>query len=462
MLTELVRKRERLKLKSYEQCRDLLRTILCPIPFYAIPILERMRAMDRRHLLHYPVSAEDVPDYYDIIAHPMDFSTLESKIFKYEDFSEFIHDVSLIFTNCMTYNKPSTPYFRLARKIQQASAPWLAEAMEGVQRLHTYLQSFGERGLHPEEHPMVQLFLRPTVEDIEEEKEKEKEARVHGHALVAAPAPSLKTGEQNERSVGEEGHEKEERVEKGSENPVKPTKENQVDKPSLSSRKKELVPTRMSRRRSRRGTRSERSSELLEETPVNGLSTGKDKVKIEDQSFNEKERSQRMNATEEDKRKEERMDDGKVDDGKVDDGKADDGKVDEVVNDKDGRRKTRNRRRKRRSPISEEAPDRLMEPSTHPVDPSSRKKSRTVGSSVLDTESRKVNLIPKGQRSLPYALIMTHAFSDLLLETRTPYAYQIRERKKGAGFILPLLFHHAPALPKESSCGGGSVGDSSG
>ncbi|RKP12357.1 Bromodomain-containing protein, partial [Piptocephalis cylindrospora] len=78
-----------------------------------------MRALDRRQLLHHPVSAEDVPDYYEVIPHPMDFSTLESKIPDYEDFSQFVHDASLIFTNCMTYNKPNTPYFRLARRIQQ-------------------------------------------------------------------------------------------------------------------------------------------------------------------------------------------------------------------------------------------------------------------------------------------------------------------------------------------------------
>ncbi|KAJ8308342.1 hypothetical protein KUTeg_013216 [Tegillarca granosa] len=61
-----------------------------------------------------PVSKKLVPDYFDIITHPMDFGTIRNKInrFMYKEPSEMISDVRQIFTNCFEYNKKTTQEFK--------------------------------------------------------------------------------------------------------------------------------------------------------------------------------------------------------------------------------------------------------------------------------------------------------------------------------------------------------------
>lgn len=55
-----------------------------------------------------------VPDYYDIIAIPMDFSTIRNKLNSYEyvEVSELISDVRQIFSNCSEYNKKTTTEYK--------------------------------------------------------------------------------------------------------------------------------------------------------------------------------------------------------------------------------------------------------------------------------------------------------------------------------------------------------------
>ena len=54
------------------------------------------------------------PDYYNVITKPMDFSTIRNKInkFMYVDPVEIVQDVRQIFTNCIEYNKRTTPEFK--------------------------------------------------------------------------------------------------------------------------------------------------------------------------------------------------------------------------------------------------------------------------------------------------------------------------------------------------------------
>ncbi|KAF3789101.1 Bromodomain and PHD finger-containing protein 3 [Nymphaea thermarum] len=61
-----------------------------------------------------------LPDYHDIIQHPMDFSTIRKKLNTgvYTTLEAFESDVFLICSNAMHYNAPETIYFRQARAIQ--------------------------------------------------------------------------------------------------------------------------------------------------------------------------------------------------------------------------------------------------------------------------------------------------------------------------------------------------------
>ncbi|MQM04882.1 hypothetical protein Taro_037686 [Colocasia esculenta] len=67
-----------------------------------------------------PVDPEELPDYHDIIKHPMDFATIRKKLATgvYCHLEHFESDVFLVCTNAMQYNAPDTIYFRQARSIQ--------------------------------------------------------------------------------------------------------------------------------------------------------------------------------------------------------------------------------------------------------------------------------------------------------------------------------------------------------
>ncbi|XP_055079825.1 bromodomain-containing protein 3-like isoform X2 [Periophthalmus magnuspinnatus] len=66
------------------------------------------------------VKALGLHDYYDIIKHPMDLSTIKKKLDnrQYKDAQEFAADVRLMFSNCYKYNPPDHDVVGMARKLQ--------------------------------------------------------------------------------------------------------------------------------------------------------------------------------------------------------------------------------------------------------------------------------------------------------------------------------------------------------
>ncbi|XP_010471788.1 PREDICTED: ankyrin repeat, bromo and BTB domain-containing protein DDB_G0293800-like [Camelina sativa] len=80
-------------------------------------ILDRVQKKDTYGVYSDPVDTEELPDYYEIIKNPMDFSTLRKKLESgaYSTLEQFEQDVFLICTNAMEYNSADTVYFRQAR-----------------------------------------------------------------------------------------------------------------------------------------------------------------------------------------------------------------------------------------------------------------------------------------------------------------------------------------------------------
>ncbi|OSD06821.1 Bromodomain-domain-containing protein [Trametes coccinea BRFM310] len=68
-----------------------------------------------------PVDPQEVADYYDVIAHPMDLSTMEHKLEtnQYTDVDAFLDDAQLIIDNCRTYNPEDTVYHKCATKLER-------------------------------------------------------------------------------------------------------------------------------------------------------------------------------------------------------------------------------------------------------------------------------------------------------------------------------------------------------
>ncbi|XP_076040531.1 protein polybromo isoform X16 [Oratosquilla oratoria] len=66
-------------------------------------------------------SAKDYPDYYDIITHPVDMESIESKIKgdKYANEEELVADIRLMFNNCRVYNEEGSAIFEDAKTLER-------------------------------------------------------------------------------------------------------------------------------------------------------------------------------------------------------------------------------------------------------------------------------------------------------------------------------------------------------
>jgi len=64
--------------------------------------------------------ALNIPDYFNVIKHPMDFSTILKKLKKgeYPSMNEYVDDVDLVFKNCMTYNPPNNPVHKMGQEMK--------------------------------------------------------------------------------------------------------------------------------------------------------------------------------------------------------------------------------------------------------------------------------------------------------------------------------------------------------
>ncbi|KAI3507163.1 hypothetical protein L1887_21988 [Cichorium endivia] len=84
-------------------------------------ILDRLQKKDTYGAFSEPVDPNELPDYHEIVKHPMDFGTVKSKLDDgiYSNLNELEADVLLICSNAMKYNSSDTIYFRQARTIQE-------------------------------------------------------------------------------------------------------------------------------------------------------------------------------------------------------------------------------------------------------------------------------------------------------------------------------------------------------
>ncbi|XP_054542181.1 bromodomain-containing protein 9 isoform X4 [Pan troglodytes] len=84
--------------------------------------LRQLQRKDLHGFFAFPVTDAIAPGYSMIIKHPMDFGTMKDKIVanEYKSVTEFKADFKLMCDNAMTYNRPDTVYYKLARKVLHA------------------------------------------------------------------------------------------------------------------------------------------------------------------------------------------------------------------------------------------------------------------------------------------------------------------------------------------------------
>jgi len=96
-------------------------------------LLTKVSSKDVNRYFAAPVSIIDAPLYYQHISHPMDFSTMKSKLESgaYSSVESMAEDFYLIWSNCMTFNAKDTPYWKEALRLKKASKS-LIESAKGA------------------------------------------------------------------------------------------------------------------------------------------------------------------------------------------------------------------------------------------------------------------------------------------------------------------------------------------
>ncbi|XP_058036766.1 bromodomain-containing protein 9 isoform X3 [Ahaetulla prasina] len=103
-------------------CRTQPKNESTPIQQLLEHFLRQLQRKDPHGFFAFPVTDAIAPGYSMIIKHPMDFGTMKEKIAanEYKSVTEFKADFKLMCDNAMTYNRPDTVYYKLAKKILHA------------------------------------------------------------------------------------------------------------------------------------------------------------------------------------------------------------------------------------------------------------------------------------------------------------------------------------------------------
>lgn len=126
-------------------------------------ILDKLQKKDTYGVYAEPVDPEELPDYLDIIEHPMDFSTVRKKLTNgsYSTLKQFENDVFLISSNAMQYNAPETIYHRQARAIKELAEKKFQRVRIHIERLEKETKS--EINGEPKSELKSELRDRPNL-----------------------------------------------------------------------------------------------------------------------------------------------------------------------------------------------------------------------------------------------------------------------------------------------------------
>ncbi|KAK7320375.1 hypothetical protein VNO77_29792 [Canavalia gladiata] len=106
-------------------------------------ILDKLQKKDTYGVYAEPVDPEELPDYHDVIEHPMDFATVRRKLANgsYSTLEQFENDVFLICSNAMQYNAAETIYHKQARSIQELARKKFEKLRIDFERSQSELKS---------------------------------------------------------------------------------------------------------------------------------------------------------------------------------------------------------------------------------------------------------------------------------------------------------------------------------
>ncbi|XP_058279230.1 transcription initiation factor TFIID subunit 1 isoform X2 [Hirundo rustica] len=112
-------------------------------------VTQKMMAVPDSWPFHHPVNKKFVPDYYKVIANPMDLESIRKNIskHKYQNRETFLDDVNLILANSIKYNGSDSQYTKTAQEIVNICYQTLAEYDEHLTQLERDISTAKEAAL---------------------------------------------------------------------------------------------------------------------------------------------------------------------------------------------------------------------------------------------------------------------------------------------------------------------------
>ncbi|KAL2093326.1 hypothetical protein ACEWY4_010638 [Coilia grayii] len=165
LLLELIRKREKLKREEMRLQQSVLEMQLTPFTILLRAALEQLKEKDQARIFAQPVSVKEVPDYLDVITHPMDFSTMRKRIdaHGYRNLDEFEDDFNLIVANCLKYNNKDDYFYRAGVRLRDHGGVILRKARRDAERIGFDFPS----GLHLPEPPKQEPQSAFSWDDVD-------------------------------------------------------------------------------------------------------------------------------------------------------------------------------------------------------------------------------------------------------------------------------------------------------
>ncbi|KAK3025557.1 hypothetical protein RJ639_041035 [Escallonia herrerae] len=130
-------------------------------------ILDKLQKKDIYGVYAEPVDPEELPDYHEVIKHPMDFATVRNKLAsgRYSTLAQLESDVFLICSNAMQYNAPDTVYYKQASSIQELAKRKFQKLRIVVERSGKELKSEQKTGSNSLAKKLLKKPLSQTVQE---------------------------------------------------------------------------------------------------------------------------------------------------------------------------------------------------------------------------------------------------------------------------------------------------------
>ncbi|XP_066926449.1 transcription initiation factor TFIID subunit 1-like isoform X2 [Clytia hemisphaerica] len=111
------------------------------LTFIFCEVLSSLKAIPESWPFHQPVPVKIVPDYYTVIKSPMDLETLKQRCQQhlYPNRERFMSDVTLLYTNSLSYNGAEHAFTKTAEKLTKVCEEHLAQHDEKLSQLENDL-----------------------------------------------------------------------------------------------------------------------------------------------------------------------------------------------------------------------------------------------------------------------------------------------------------------------------------